>query len=234
MGLDVADDPLARAIDDDTVSMSALLTYSGTLPALPSRLVAIADTGSSRRSRFIDGLALMMGLPISQPVIDDIKSTVCRTMPRESKCVLPAARHQARSEIHQLLHDRADAPSLCRMADRRQFAGQSHQSDPAQDVVGEGAQRQNQVVGIELARRQSFEVQVGLVFAVKLFAGGVTPVQVDDRLSVVLVTQRRPPTLQRDIRNQQRLAFLVDGPLGDPDDAARRTGFGIPGFHLMR
>src|SRR5690606_11452647 len=48
---------------------------------------------------------------------------------------------------------------------------------PAQDVVGERTQGQHQVVGVELARRQPFQVKVALEFAVELLAGGMVAVQ---------------------------------------------------------
>ena len=81
----------------------------------------------------------------------------------------PEVQHQAagvfdelRRAVHHLLQHRLDAPALGRVADRRELAGQPELADQAQAVVGERGQMHDRVVGVELARGQALEVQVGL------------------------------------------------------------------------
>ncbi len=52
-------------------------------------------------------------------------------------------------------------------------AGQPELADQAQAVVGERGQMHDRVVGIELARGQALEVQVGLDLGMELLVGPV-------------------------------------------------------------
>jgi hypothetical protein len=88
----------------------------------------------------------------------------------------PEVQHQApgvgdelRRPVHDFLQHRLDAPALGRMADRRDLAGQAQLPKETQAVVGEGRQMQQTIVGVELARRQPLQVQVGLEFGMELF-----------------------------------------------------------------
>ena len=77
---------------------------------------------------------------------------------------------QAGRQIHQLLHDRSQPPTLRRVAHRRDRSREPEQTDPAQDVVGEAGQAQHQIIGVELARRQPLNVEISLELGVELLA----------------------------------------------------------------
>jgi hypothetical protein len=53
---------------------------------------------------------------------------------------------------------------------------------------------QDRIVGIELARGQAFQVQIGLELGVELLVGGVVLVERVDLLGVVRVERKRPTT----------------------------------------
>jgi len=67
-----------------------------------------------------------------------------------------------RGDADDLLHHRLDTPPLGGMAHRTVRADQSRLSNGAQDIEGQHGQRQHQIVGGELAGRQTFQVQVVL------------------------------------------------------------------------
>ena len=110
-----------------------------------------------------------------------------------------------------LLHHRADPSMLGGMPHRAVGADQGRLADGAQDVEGQHRQREHQIVGGELARRQPLQVQIGFEPGVELRVSAVPLVELDDLLRRQI--QAGQPALDLDIRHQQGLPLLVDGAL---------------------
>lgn len=128
--------------------------------------------------------------------------------------------YELRRPIHDFLQHGLDAPALGRMPDRCDLAGRTQLSLQARAVGDERRQMQQAVVGIELAGRQPFQVQVGLELGMELLVHAVMLVQVDDFRGVN--GQRSPPAFQFDAGHQQSLSLLVDGAFDRPDKLSRR------------
>ena len=84
---------------------------------------------------------------------------------------------QPRGKVEELLHHGADALALGTVTRRGVRAEQTALPDPAQDVVGELREGEDQCVGGELPRGQAIDVEVSLEFAVVTLAGGVVSVR---------------------------------------------------------
>lgn len=137
----------------------------------------------------------------------------------------PEVQHQAPGEgdelrrlVNDLLQHRLYAPALGRMANRRDFAGQAQLPKEAQAVVGEGRQMQQTIVGVELARRQSLQIQVGLEFGMELLVHPVMLVQLDDLRG--LGGQSGLSAFQFNVGHLQTLALIVDGAFDHPSNQA--------------
>lgn len=124
--------------------------------------------------------------------------------------------------IHELLQYRAEAPTLGRVANRRQLAEQAQLSQQTQAVVRQHAQMQDGIVGVEFARRQAFQVQVGLELGMELFLLAVIAVE-SDHLGF-RIHQAGPPVFQFDVRQQQQLSVLVDRALDQTGNQAKVPG----------
>ncbi len=113
-------------------------------------------------------------------LIDPTKGVEPRAMPAKARSPLTPMLDQARSQVHQLLPHRADAPALRLMTHRGVRADEAGQPNVTQDVVDQGRHRQDQVIGRELSRGQPLEVEIGLEFGRELLARGMRFVQPDD------------------------------------------------------
>ena len=157
-----------------------------------------------------------------QGLINPTKGVKPRTMPAEAKIALTPVIDQACGQVHQLLHHRADAPTLHRMAHWSIRADKASEPDVAQEVVNEGCHRKHQVIGRELARGQPLDVEIGLEFGMELLTGGMLFIQPDD-LGIGEL-QRSPPAFDVDLGDQQRLALSIDGALSDSHHATEGVG----------
>ena len=156
-----------------------------------------------------------------QGLIDPTKGVKPRTMPAKAKIALTPVIDQARGQVHQLLHHRADAPTLRLMAHRGVRADEAGKPDVAQDVVDERCHRKHEIVGRKLPRGQPLDVEIGLEFGVELLARRMLFIQPDD-LGIGEL-QRSPPALDVHLGNPQRLALSIDGALGDPLSTRRKV-----------
>jgi len=86
-------------------------------------------------------------------------------MPAEGQFQTAARLHHACGQIHEFLNRGFDATPFCLVAHRGLPIDKSNLSDEAQHIVGQASKGQHQDVGGQLARRESFHVQVGLDFA---------------------------------------------------------------------
>ena len=77
---------------------------------------------------------------------------IAGTQSTEAQRQPPSAVDQPGRQVHQLLNHRLQPTPLGRVANRGDLSEQSNEADPTQDVVGEGAHSQHQVIGVELAR----------------------------------------------------------------------------------
>ncbi|CUJ22113.1 Uncharacterised protein [Achromobacter xylosoxidans] len=94
----------------------------------------------------------------------------------------------------------------------------------AQDVHRQRRKFTHQIVGVELARWQPLQVQVGLELRVELLVRAVIGVQGDDGLGIErLGKQTCAPSLQGEPRFDQDLAFGLDGSLGQAQHPAQRS-----------
>jgi hypothetical protein len=75
--------------------------------------------------------------------------------------------------VHHFLQYRLQAATFGGMWYWRHFAGQPQLANQAQAVVNEHPNVQHRIVGIELARGQSFQIKIGLDFRMKLLVGAV-------------------------------------------------------------
>lgn len=87
-----------------------------------------------------------------------------------------------------------------------------HQPHPIAHFVDEGAQH-HRGVGIELARKQSLQIQVCLELAVELLAVGVKTIQSDD---LRIYAAQGPPAFYLHPGDQQLLTLAVDTMLNHP------------------
>ena len=81
-------------------------------------------------------------------VVDRLEGVQAGAVPGEAQGVLACAIEHPGRHAHQLLDNGAQPPPFGAMAHRGVFAEQATQSDPAQDVVGQGRDREHQVVGV--------------------------------------------------------------------------------------
>ena len=63
------------------------------------------------------------------------------------------------SQVHKFLDHSFDTTAFGRMPNGALFAQQTHQADPAQDVVAVGAEAHDEIVGGKFAGRQALDVQ---------------------------------------------------------------------------
>ncbi len=101
--------------------------------------------------------------------------------------------YQFGADRDEFLNDGLEAAPLGRMAHWGVGGQQGRLPHESQHVVGEHGERQDQVVGGELAGRQPLQVEVGFVFAVKLLVGAMVLIKFDHRLGRVADRQRRVP-----------------------------------------
>lgn len=155
--------------------------------------------------------------------------------------VAPQAQHQlagmadhARGFAHQLLEHRFDAPALGFVAHRRERLVQSVLANQAQQIHRHRSQLAHQIVGVKFARGQKLQIHVGLELRVKLLMRGVVTVQRYHLRRLKAGSQRGGPALQHVLGQEQRLAVLVDGALGQSVNAPRRTLFGAHTLQLQR
>lgn len=120
-------------------------------------------------------------------------------------------------QIDDFLHHRLEPTALGRMPRWRVFAQQRVLADQAQAVVGQHRQTEHGIVGVELARGQTLQVEIGLVLAVELFVRAMIGVQRDHGL--VRCGQAGFPSFDTPRWNQQRLTVAVDAPLDHAIDA---------------
>src|SRR5664279_1406951 len=114
-------------------------------------------------------------------------------VPTKAKLEPSAGGNEPSGKVHQFLNDGPDPSALGRMPDRYPVADQPQLADKPQDVVDQCSTAKDQLVGGKFARRQSFQVHVGLEFGMELCAGAMIPVQGDDLLLWQL--KRGPPPL---------------------------------------
>jgi hypothetical protein len=93
---------------------------------------------------------------------------------------VPRPGDELRPPVHDFLQYGLQATTHGRMSDRRQFADQPQLADQTQTVVGEHRDMQHRIVGIELARGQSFQIEVGLDLRMELLVRAVILVALDD------------------------------------------------------
>ncbi len=135
--------------------------------------------------------------------------------------------HKLRRPVHDLLQHRLEPSALGRVANGRNLAGQAQLAKEAQAVVGECPQMQDHVVGVELARRQPFQIKVRFDLGMELFVCAVIPVVLDHLHS--RQGEARPPAFDLNVRHQQVLSLLVDGALGHPHDQPEGALLFLPG-----
>lgn len=112
----------------------------------------------------------------------------------------PAMLDEAPGAVDEFLHHGLDAPALGRMAYRRIGPQQSGLSHQAKNVHGQRRELAHQVIGIELARGQPLQIEVGLELGVELLVRAVVGVQRDDGFSIELFgAQARAPAVQREL-----------------------------------
>ena len=104
----------------------------------------------------------------------------CTVIGAQPKNGAPGVLDQPPRPVDQLLDHRFDAPALGTVAHRRVRPEQATLADQAQDVHRQGGELAHQIVGVELARGQARQVQVGLELGVKLLVRAVVAVQRDD------------------------------------------------------
>ena len=116
--------------------------------------------------------------------------------------VAPKVQHQAagmfdelRCPVHDLLQYRLEPPALGRMANRRNLARQPQLAQEAQAVVRERRQVHDGIVGVELARGQALQIEIGLDLRVELLMRAVAPVQVGDRFRLEVEAGPNPRDL---------------------------------------
>ena len=127
------------------------------------------------------------------------------------------------SSIDQRLHHRLQALAFGCMSYRRVRPEQTALADQAQDVHRNRRGLAHQVVGVELARRQSGQVQYGLELGVKLLMRAVVSVQRHDVGAIELVSrQARRPAGELDLRGDRNLTSGVDSALNEPQHAPHR------------
>ncbi len=93
----------------------------------------------------------------------------------------------------------------------------------AEYVVGDYGKFQRQLVGIEFAGRQPFQIHVCFYFAVELLAFPMCMVQPDDIMFIH--SQVCPPGIGFDVTWKQELAILVDCTVNDLISCTDRDGF---------
>ena len=86
--------------------------------------------------------------------------------------------------------------------------------DKAKDVVHQGAACHDQLIRGKLPGWKPFKVHICLDLGMVLFTQPMSLVEFDDLF--VRKPQARPPPFQFDLRDQEPLSFLVDGPLVPP------------------
>ena len=111
--------------------------------------------------------------------------------------------HQPSRQIHQFLDYGLDPVPLSRMVHRGFALHKPEPSNGTQDIVSQSPEGQNQGVGSEFARRQSFEVHVGFDLTVKLLTRSMILVKPDHVLFGQI--QSGPPAFQLDLRHQKML-----------------------------
>ena len=142
----------------------------------------------------------------------------------------PGMMNHARGLEHQLLHHRLDTSTLGLVAHRRIGLVQGVLSNQAQQVHRHCGQLAHQIVGIELARGQTLQVHIGLELRMmtwgfaKLLMRGVIAVKGNHLSTAKLLWQSGSPALQYVLGQQQDIAVLIDGALGQSIDPARRIG----------
>ncbi len=87
---------------------------------------------------------------------------MARHAPANIQRLPPGMHHEFRRLNHHFQQYRLQATALRSMPDWRNLARQSQLSQQAQAVVGEGRQIHDRIVSVELARGQSFQIQIGL------------------------------------------------------------------------
>jgi PAS domain S-box-containing protein len=140
---------------------------------------------------------------------------------------VPRPGDELRPPVHDFLQYGLQATTHGRMSDRRQFADQPQLADQTQTVVGEHRDMQHRIVGIELARGQSFQIEVGLDLRMELLVRAVILVALDDPFG--RFDKARPPAFDLDFGFRQALPLLVDGPFDDPNDQAKASVLLFPG-----
>jgi len=93
-------------------------------------------------------------------------------------------------------------------------------SNHTQDVVGHGTECEDQVIGGELAGRQTLQVEIGLDLGVELLVGGVIGIEGNDGIWVHRLGQGRIPSFEGIVRQEQALAVGQGRALGEAQDAS--------------
>jgi hypothetical protein len=125
---------------------------------------------------------------------------------------------------HQLLHYRLDATALGFVAYRRIRLVQGVLANQAQQIHRHSSKLADQIVGVELARRQSLQIHIGLELRVELLMRGVIAVQRNHFLTTESLRHRSRPAFEHILGQLQGVAMLVDGALCEPLDTPRRVG----------
>ena len=187
---------------------------------LPEKAWALRTIAGHRRGIAAGKRRGRMGSGSGQLSVEPAEDAQGRAAPAKGELEASAGANQPGGQVHQLLHDGAQASALGLVTHRGVGTEQGAQANPAQDVVGKLGAGQHQGIGGELAGRQTFDVEVGLELAVELLGGAVIGVQGDNVLGIG--PQTGPPAFDLDLGDQQLLAVLVDGALDDAHDAAKQ------------
>ena len=130
--------------------------------------------------------------------------------------------------VDELLHHCLDPPALGWVEHRCVRPQQTALAHQAQDVHCQRSELANQIVGVELARGQALEIEVGLEFGIELLVRAVVGLPRHDLVGVeLLADQAGGPALKFDLGHDQLLTAAIDVALGQPAHAAQRSGDAI-------
>ena len=141
---------------------------------------------------------------------------------REGEDPVPGMTLDPSGQGNDLLNDGFHPSPLGRVAWRGIRPQQRFLTDHAQDVVGQGTQGEEKIVGGKFPRRQALQVQIGLDLRMELLMSGMIRVQRNDGLRVEMLGQRCVPALQGVFRHQQLLAVGEGRPFRQAQDPAYR------------
>lgn len=168
------------------------------------------------------GLILRRALGRGPSRVEAGEGCKCHGVCWESEDPLPRMTLDPGREGDDLLDDGFHPSPLGRMPWWGIWSEQGFLADHAQDVVGQGTQGKEEIVGGKLPRRQTLQIQIRLDLCMELLMGGMIGVQREDRLRVETLGQRCVPAFKGIFRHQQLLAVGEGRPFRQAQDPAYR------------